>query len=532
MKRVLNQYSKLKVYYVLVGIISIVCSVVLLLATNAMSNLTSYITTKGLVNVSNLIYTVLTLFICYHFINHVLFKKIKSMIQIYLNQKIYHQLSDSLNHRSIDTTYEQGDLYSLIQNDASSSITFLSDTLIDIIYQVIRLVMVLVYIFVLNIQLSCIYILATIISIFIQKKFSSTVSSANEVTKQKEISMNTILSNILENRLIIKMNGIDKFAKELYEDKVLDYTNAYINVESKALPFRMIGIFLGLLPILSLCVGGIYFIAQGVVSLSTFLSIEYICNCVVYDQLHFSDFITESVKAFVSVKRIVEFNIKQEIENKNQTNEIDLNNISYQYPNTDRIVLNNISLHISHGEKIAIVGKSGCGKSTLLKMIAGWLKQDTGMADLPDVTFVEQFPYLFTDTVKNNITCWKDSDEEEYQHLLSICKINDFLDDDQMVLEKNGSNLSGGQKQRISLARALMNHKDVILFDESFSGIDSNNALEILQNIMKEYPKEIMIFTIHQLELLKEMNRIVVMENGSIVFDGTYQEYEAKYGKE
>lgn len=532
MKEVLNQYSKLKVYYVLVGIISIVCSVVLLLATNAMSNLTSYITTNGLVNVSNLIYTVLTLFLCYHFINHVLFKKMKNMIQIYLNHKIYHQLSDSLNHRSIDTTYEQGDLYSLIQNDASSSITFLSDTLIDIIYQVIRLVMVLVYIFVLNVQLSCIYILATIISIFIQKKFSSTVSSANEVTKQKEISMNTILSNILENRLIIKMNGIDEFAKELYEDKVLDYTNAYINVESKALPFRMIGIFLSLLPILSLCVGGIYFISQGAVSLSTFLSIEYICNCVVYDQLHFSDFITESVKAFVSVKRIVGFNIKQEIENKNQTNEIDLNNISYQYPNTDRIVLNNISLHISHGEKIAIVGKSGCGKSTLLKMIAGWIKQDTGTVDLPDVTFVEQFPYLFNDTVKNNITCWKDGYEEEYQHLLSICKIHDFLDDDQMILEKNGLNLSGGQKQRISLARALLNHKDVILFDESFSGIDSNNALEILQNIMKEYPKETIVFTIHQLELLKEMNRIVVMDNGSIVFDGTYQEYEAKYGKE
>lgn len=77
-----------------------------------------------------------------------------------------------------------------------------------------------------------------------------------------------------------------------------------------------------------------------------------------------------------------------------------------------------------------------------------------------------------------------------------------------------------------------MNHKDVVLFDESFSGIDSNNALEILQNIMKEYPKETMIFSMHQLELLKEMDRIIVMENGSIVFDGSYQEYEAKYGKE
>ncbi len=532
MKEVLKKYSKLQFYYAFVGIISIVCSVVLLLATNAMSVLTSYITSNGLFHISSYIYKVLFLFLCYHFISHVLFKKMKSMIQIYLNQEIYHQLSDSLNHRSINDTYEQGDLYAIIQSDASSSITFLSDTLIDIIYQVIRLVMVLVYIFVLNIQLSCIYILATIVSIFVQKKFSATVSSANEVTKQKEISMNTILSNVLENRLIIKMNGIDEFAKDLYEEKVMAYTDAYLNVESKALPFRMIGIFLGLLPILSLCVGGIYFISLGLVSLSTFLSIEYICNCVVYDQLHFSDFITESVKAFVSVRRIVSFEIKQEIEKKNQTNEIELKNISYQYPNTNKVVLNSISIHISYGQKVAIVGKSGCGKSTLLKMIAGWIKQDTGSSDLPEVTFVEQFPFLFTDTVKNNICCWKKVNQKEYEHVLSICKINDFLDDDQMILEKNGSNLSGGQKQRISLARALMNHKDVVLFDESFSGIDSNNALEILQNIIKEYSKETMIFSMHQLELLKEMDRIIVMENGSIVFDGSYQEYEAKYGKE
>lgn len=532
MKEVLKKYSKLQFYYAFVGIISIVCSVVLLLATNAMSVLTSYITSNGLFHISSYIYKVLFLFLCYHFISHVLFKKMKSMIQIYLNQEIYHQLSDSLNHRSISDTYEQGDLYAIIQSDASSSITFLSDTLIDIIYQVIRLVMVLVYIFVLNIQLSFIYILATIVSIFVQKKFSAMVSNANEVTKQKEISMNTILSNVLENRLIIKMNGIDEFAKDLYEEKVMAYTDAYLNVESKALPFRMIGIFLGLLPILSLCVGGIYFISLDLVSLSTFLSIEYICNCVVYDQLHFSDFITESVKAFVSVRRIVSFEIKQEIEKKNQTNEIDLKNISYQYPNTNKVVLNTISIQIPYGKKVAIVGKSGCGKSTLLKMIAGWIKQDTGSSDLPDVTFVEQFPFLFTDTVKNNICCWKNVNQKEYEHVLSICKINDFLDDDQMILEKNGSNLSGGQKQRISLARALMNHKDVVLFDESFSGIDSKNALEILQNIMKEYPKETMIFSMHQLELLKEMDRIIVMENGSIVFDGSYQEYEAKYGKE
>ena len=534
MKSVLVKYPKLKIYYVMVGGLSLICSVLLLYATNAMSTLTAHITTNGLINISIYIYKVLLLFICFHFVDHVLFRKMKTMVQEYLHQQVYCQLSNGLNRQKLNDFNESGDLYALIQSDAEDSISFLSDTFIDIIYQLIRLAMVLVYIFVINIQLSCFYVLSTIISILVQKKFSASVSKANEDTKQKEIAMNTILQNIVKNRLVIKMNDADAFAKELYEDKVNAYTDAYMNVESKALPFRMIGIFFGLFPILSLCVAGVYMVPKGFVSLHTFLSIEYICNCVVYDQLHFSDFITESAKAFVSVKRIVGFGdtVENDCEHTNQTGDITLEHVSYQYPNVNKKALDDISLHVPYGSKVAIVGKSGSGKSTLLKIIASFIKQDQGVCDIPEVSFVEQFPYLFTDSVKNNITCWKSFKEDEYQHVLQICKINEFLNDDQMILEKNASNLSGGQKQRIAIARALMNHKNVLLFDESFSGIDTKNALEILKNIIKEYNDQTMIFSIHQLELLEMMDRIVVMENGSIVFDGTYREYEANYGKE
>ena len=534
MKSVLVKYPKLKIYYVMVGGLSLICSVLLLYATNAMSTLTAHITTNGLINISIYIYKVLLLFICFHFVDHVLFRKMKTMVQEYLHQQVYCQLSNGLNRQKLNDFNESGDLYALIQSDAEDSISFLSDTFIDIIYQLIRLAMVLVYIFVINIQLSCFYVLSTIISILVQKKFSASVSKANEDTKQKEIAMNTILQNIVKNRLVIKMNDADAFAKELYEDKVNAYTDAYMNVESKALPFRMIGIFFGLFPILSLCVAGVYMVPKGLVSLSAFLSIEYICNCVVYDQLHFSDFITESAKAFVSVKRIVGFGdtVENDCEHTNQTGDITLEHVSYQYPNVNKKALDDISLHVPYGSKVAIVGKSGSGKSTLLKIIASFIQQDQGVCDIPEVSFVEQFPYLFTDSVKNNITCWKSFKEDEYQHVLQICKINEFLNDDQMILEKNASNLSGGQKQRIAIARALMNHKNVSLFDESFSGIDTKNALEVLKKIIEEYKDQTMIFSIHQLELLEMMDRVVVMENGSIVFDGTYREYEANYGKE
>ena len=534
MKNVLKNYPKLKVFYSYTILLSIVCSILLLLATNSMSVLTTYITEHGLISVSIYVFKVLLFFVGFHFTNYFIFKILKSKIQEYLNKSVYLKLNAVLTG-TLDNSLEQGNLYTLIQNDATESITFLSDTWVDILYQSIRLILVLIYIFLLNLPLSMIYITAILLSTVIQKKFSSLVSQANNVTKETEIKMNTILRNVLDNRLTIKMYHADKFAKDLYQEKVNNYTDAYLNVESKALPFRMIGIFLGLLPILSLCVAGLYLIKNNVVSLVTFLSIEYICNCVVYDQLHFSDFITESAKAFISVNRITQFCLNRSNDNlsqKNTTNDITLKNVTFHYPNTNTLSLNHLSLNIPCGNKVAIVGKSGCGKSTLLKLIASIIKQNTGYADIPEVTFVDQFPFLFTDTVKNNITCWDDIHEDKYQHILSLCKIKDFLKNDQIILKKNASNLSGGQMQRIALARALLNPKQVLVLDEIFSSMDSKNALDILQCILNEYKDHTVIISIHQLELLKLMERIIVLEKGTIVFDGTYKEYEEKYGNQ
>lgn len=534
MKKILNQYLKLKLYYSYTIVVSIICSILLLLATNSMSALTTHITQNGLNNISTFIYKVLLLFIGFHFTNYCIFKIIKNNTQEYLNKSIYCQLNDTLTSSFTNVSNERGDLYTLIRNDANDSITFLSDTLIDIIYQLTRLFLVLIYIFTLNYQLSLIYIVAIFISIGIQKKFSSIISKKNDLAKKAEIKMNTTLQNILDNRLTIKMYNAEDFSKNLYKDKVADYTNAYLSVESKALPFRMIGIFLGLLPILSLCVLGIYFIKNNIITLETFLSIEYICNCVVYDQLHFSDFITESAKALISIHRISEYiqNAHKKTESiKNTTNNIILDNINFCYPNTNTFALYHLSLHISYGTKVAIIGKSGCGKSTLMKLISSNINANSGYIDIPKVTFVEQFPFLFSDTVKNNITCWKPVNENKYQHITSICKIKDFIKNDQLILKKNAANLSGGQKQKIALARALMNTEKVLLLDESFSNMDTKSAQDILHCILHEYTNYTIILSTHQLELLQQMDRIVMLEKGAIVFDGTYEEYEERYGQ-
>ena len=116
-------------------------------------------------------------------------------------------------------------------------------------------------------------------------------------------------------------------------------------------------------------------------------------------------------------------------------------------------------------------------------------------------------------------------------HITSICKIKDFIKNDQLILKKNAANLSGGQKQKIALARALMNTEKVLLLDESFSNMDTKSAQDILHCILHEYTNYTIILSTHQLELLQQMDRIVMLEKGAIVFDGTYEEYEERYGQ-
>ena len=98
-------------------------------------------------------------------------------------------------------------------------------------------------------------------------------------------------------------------------------------------------------------------------------------------------------------------------------------------------------------------------------------------------------------------------------------------------IENNGSNLSGGQRQRIALARALYHAKDILLFDESISALDAANAHAVLQELLQPYLSSTRIFSLHQLEYLKQMDQILVFKEGKVVFDGSYSQYKEVYGK-
>lgn len=154
---------------------------------------------------------------------------------------------------------------------------------------------------------------------------------------------------------------------------------------------------------------------------------------------------------------------------------------------------------IEENKKYAFIGKSGSGKTTLLNILSLRLNNYLGKFKVNDIdvkkidkesllkniAYVSQNSYIFSDTLRFNITLGEDISDHEILYVLKLLDLNDLLKEDGLnhILKENGKNLSGGQKQRISLARALVRNKKILLLDEVTSSLDKDNA-SLIENIV------------------------------------------------
>jgi ATP-binding cassette, subfamily B, bacterial PglK len=219
-------------------------------------------------------------------------------------------------------------------------------------------------------------------------------------------------------------------------------------------------------------------------------------------------------------------------------NRISLSKISYAYPGTNNLILDNVSINVSKGSKIGIVGETGSGKSTLVDLIMGLLLPTSGSIDIDDVQIekntnlgswrslvchVPQDIFLLDDTVSANIAFGIPESEIKKNLIKKVAEISGFASvaeklpqKYQTIVGERGSSLSGGQKQRLGIARALYKDLDVIIFDEATSALDSITEKKIIDSI-DLFDSSITIFMIaHRIETLKNCDEIWSLENGKI----------------
>jgi ATP-binding cassette, subfamily B, bacterial len=300
-------------------------------------------------------------------------------------------------------------------------------------------------------------------------------------------------------------------------------------------------------------------VIEGTLTLGVMLAIQYIIGQLNAPVEQLIGFTQQAQDAKISLERLNDIHLLDDEEplQKNfqrslpQDQSIVIKDLSFTYPGAgNEPVLKNINLEIPQHKTTAIVGMSGSGKTTLLKLLLRFYESYKGDIHLGSVNFktispkfwrskcgvVMQDSFIFNDNIQKNITVTDERIHE--QQLMNACKTANILQYIESLplgfytkLGAEGSGISGGQKQRIAIARAVYKNPEFIFFDEATNSLDANNEKVILENLQSFFENKTVVVVAHRLSTVKNADKIVVLQEGEIVEEGTHEELSYKRGR-
>lgn len=223
--------------------------------------------------------------------------------------------------------------------------------------------------------------------------------------------------------------------------------------------------------------------------------------------------------------------------------DLKLQQVSFAYEK-EKYVLKDVDILFAKGSKTAIIGRNGSGKTTIINLLTRMYEptsgkimlgtEDISELSLPEyrnmVSVVSQQIYLFNDTIRNNICLYKRVDDVIVEEACKDSGLEDFIKEVSLdyVVGQNGAMLSGGQKQKIALARALIHDKPIVIFDEATSNTDAYSEQQINGLLDTKLKEKTVIVITHKKEILNKVDQIVVLKEGVVIDNGTYDELVGK----
>ena len=473
-----------------------------------------------------------------------------------LRKTVFNNVMDL--HVGFFSNERKGDIISKVASDVQVVQFTVTNTLQVVFKEPLTLIFYVLVLLSISIKLTLFSLLVIPISAFIISKIVKRIKQQAKEAHESFAKMIGFLDEALGGIKIIKaFNGTERTKDKFQKENII-----YSNLNRKMVRRQQLGSpvseFLGVVMVaLIVWYGGNLIISKQPDALSTSQFIAYIAlfSQVMRPAKALTDSFSGIHSGIAAGERVLDLiDTKPELTNKPDAialahfnNSLAFEDVSFNYG--DKQVLKGINLSIEKGKTIALVGPSGGGKSTLMDLIprfhdplSGSIKIDghnykdlTVESIRAQMGTVNQESFLFNDTIFNNIAFAKpDATEEEVVAAAKIANAHDFIlnteEGYQSTVGDRGNKLSGGQKQRICIARAVLANPPIMLLDEATSALDTESeklVQEALNNLMKNRTS---IVIAHRLSTIQHADKIVVIDNGSVVETGTHTQLIAQKG--
>lgn len=459
-----------------------------------------------------------------------------------------------------DTFYNEtkvGVIMSRITNDLFDITEFAHHCPEEYFIGAIKILISLIILLKINVKMTLLIYLMIPLMIYFSGHYRNKMRRAQ---KDQRVHIGHLNSSIEDSLLGIKV--VKSFANEDVErEKFTEENNKFLGIKKRyyrsMAGFNTINrIFDGLMYLILITSGG-YFLVKGEIGPEDLIVYVMFIQSLLATVRRIIEFTEQFQKGMTGIERFAEImaiepDIKDKedaLEIKNVRGEISFENVDFSYGKGEGKVLNNFSVDITQGEKLAIVGPSGAGKTTLCNLIPRFYDVDAGSVtvdglDVRDIKIkslrenigiVQQDVYLFSGTVKDNIGYGKSTaSDREIIEAAKLAGAYEFIKNlpngfDTYVGER-GVKLSGGQKQRISIARVFLKNPPILILDEATSALDNKSEIVVQDSIEKLSKGRTTITIAHRLTTVQNADLIIVMTRDGIVERGSHQDLMAKRG--
>ncbi|MEM6720695.1 MAG: ABC transporter ATP-binding protein [Bacteroidota bacterium] len=384
---------------------------------------------------------------------------------------------------------------------------------------------------------------------FLIYKLSRAIQKRSAIVQQFLSKLSTFTQESFSGVSVIKAYGIEPQIRKTFNEMVIEGKTKNMDlVKVNAWFFPMMILLIGASNILVIYIGGRQYI-NGQIDFGVLAEFIMYVNMLTWPVATIGWVTSIVQQAEVSQQRINEF-LKVEPEIQNLIPEatpiqgnIAFKNVSFTYDDTNITALKNISFSLHTGETLAIVGKTGSGKTTVLDLISRMYDTGEGVIEIDNtpikdlnlnnlrnaISIVPQDAFLFSETIKDNIKFGKeDATDEEVIDAAKFASVHKnivgFKKGYDTILGERGITLSGGQKQRVSIARAIIKDPNILLLDDCLSAVDTETEEEILSNIERITKNKTTIIVSHRISSAKNADKIIVLDQGNIIQNGTYDD--------